>query len=63
MTKKEIQRHKNPHKPATMAMWLWSANYASSGKGIMDYWDELSESAKNTARRAVKEILAVREED
>jgi hypothetical protein len=57
------QRDLNPHKPARMAMWLWSASYAASGKGSMGYWDSLSESAKKTCRSAVAEIEAARAEE
>ena len=50
-------RDLNPHKPARMAMWLWSADYAARGLGSMGYWDQLREGEKETCRRAVKEIL------
>lgn len=53
----QAQRDLTPHREARMAMWLWSADYATSGLGSMAYWDSLSEAARNTARRAVAEIL------
>jgi hypothetical protein len=58
----DAQRDLNPHKAARMAMWLWGAHYAASGKGSMGYWDSLSESARETCRRAVAEIEASRPE-
>lgn len=45
-----------PHKPARMAMWLWGADYAASGKGSMGYWYSLSDSAKETWRRDLIEV-------
>ena len=57
------KRDLNPHKPARMAMWLWGADYAASGKGSMGYWDTLSDSAKEMCRRAVAEIEAARDEN
>lgn len=56
------QRDLKPHKSAKMAMWLWGANYAASGNGSMGYWDSLSDSAKETARRAVADITAAPDE-
>ena len=50
------KRDLSPHKPARMAMWLWGANYASSGLGSMGYWDSLTDQARETCRRAVAEI-------
>lgn len=58
--REQIKKDLDPHKPARMAMWLWGAQYASSGMGSMRYWDSLSDSAKNTSRRAVAEIIAAR---
>lgn len=61
-TKEMAQRDQNAHKAARAAAWLWSADYASTGLGLMGYWDTLSNSAKNTARRCVADIEKARPE-
>ncbi len=55
-------RNLNPHKPAVAAMCIWGARYASQRGGSMDFWDTLSESEKDTARRVVARIENADEE-
>jgi hypothetical protein len=56
------RRNLNPHKPACLAMFKWSAAYAAQGGGSMDFWEKLSESEKELCREVVKKIEAAPEE-
>lgn len=49
----ETQRTKrniNPHKDAIAAMRMWPAEYAASGGGCMDFWDDLTDRRKRYVR-------------
>jgi len=59
---KDQTRNLNPHKAAVAAMWLNGERYAAQSGGSMDFWDGLSESEKNTARRMVDEIYSAEPE-
>lgn len=56
------QRDLNPHKPARMAMWLWSDRYARSGLGSMGFWDSLDDRQQQVCRDAVADVAAARDE-
>lgn len=52
------QRNGNPHRPAIVAMTLWSSRYAAQRGGSMDFWDTLREPEREQCRRIVAEIMA-----
>ncbi len=50
-------RNINPHKPASLAMFLWPHEYAHEfGGGAMDFWDSLDERRKRYCRDAVAAV-------
>jgi hypothetical protein len=55
-------RNQNPHKPAVIAMHMWSAEYATGGGGSMDFWDKLSVSRKQICRECVERLAKAPEE-
>lgn len=60
--KERDRRNLNPHKPARLAMFKWSASYARQGGGSMDFWDKLSPSEQQLCREVVKAIEEAPEE-
>lgn len=47
------RRNLNPHKPAVMAMCLFSRHYAAQNGGSMDFWDSLTVGEQQTCRDLV----------
>jgi hypothetical protein len=50
------RRNLYPHKDAIAAMWLFGSDYAKTGMGSMDFYDQLSKSEKNSCQALVKAI-------
>lgn len=59
---KDQTRNLNPHKPAQVAMWIYSREYVAQHGGSMDFWDNLDEARKRHCRQMVSAIAASREE-
>jgi hypothetical protein len=61
-TPAQARRDLNGHKPARAAAYIWGAEYARLGLGLMGFWDQLDESRRNTARQLVDAIEHARDE-
>jgi hypothetical protein len=55
MTKSNA-RNLNPHKPAVMAMCIFSGRYAAQSGGSMDFWGSLSSGEQKTCRDLVARL-------
>ena len=56
------QRNLNPHAEASLAMSLWSHEYAhEQNGGSMDFWDSLDQSRKRRCIEIVSDVLAALE--
>lgn len=60
--RRRVLRNLNPHKAAVAAMYLWGRTYSQQRGGSMDFWDGLSDSAKDLCRRLVADIEKARVE-
>jgi len=49
-------RNLNPHKEAVVAMTMWGCEYANSGGGCMDFWDQLDKSRKRRCKALVDRL-------
>jgi len=47
----------NPHKPALVAMILYSSKYAAQSGGSIDFWRKLSESQMQNCREIAQQIV------
>ena len=59
---RRTKRNLNPHKAAVAAMYLWGRTYSKQGRGSIDFWDGLSESAQRVCRDLVADIEKARVE-
>lgn len=55
------KRNLDPHKAAVAAMWIWGSEYGAQRGGSMDFWNNLTEGRKRTARELVDRIAKARE--
>lgn len=55
-------RNLNPHKPAVVAMFMYSREYAAQGGGSMDFWDRLDESRKDLCRDLLERLKSAPDE-
>jgi len=60
--KEQDRRNLSPHKPAVIAMWLWSREYALQRGGVMDFWDKLPELRKKLCRECLDKIEKAQDE-
>lgn len=51
------QRNLNPHAEAKLAVYLWPSEYVAQRGGVMDFWDQLSESRKRAAKESIDALL------
>lgn len=62
MERAKARRNQEPHKPAVVAMWVYSAEYAAQNGGSMDFWDGLSESKRDVCRALLERIKTAKDE-
>ena len=53
---KNNDRNLNPHKPAVMAMCMFSSHYAAQSGGSMDFWASLTTGEQQTCRDLVTRL-------